>query len=112
MNPENPSTVFECDKSCGIECLNCRLSHGMYNTKARRLQMAFRANKNHVAIQDEKIRVAQRIKQRYEANLMGNRADLQALQYNVNSLVTELQDSPELLRDTRIKDSILKMKFE
>jgi hypothetical protein len=112
MNPENPSTVFECDRSCGIECLNCRLSLGMYHSKARKLQMAFRANINHVAIQEEKIRVAQRTKERFEANIKANKEDLKVLQDNVNRIVTMLQDSPELLRDTRIKDSILKMKFE
>jgi hypothetical protein len=112
MNPENPTTSFECDRSCGVECLNCRLSHEMYRSKAHKLQMAFRANMNHIAIQEEKMRVAQRIKERYEANVKGNREDLKALQDSVNRLVTKLQDSPELLRDTRIKDSILKMKFE
>jgi hypothetical protein len=74
--------------------------------------MAFRANINHVAIQEEKIRVAQRTKERFEANIKANKEDLKVLQDNVNRIVTMLQDSPELLRDTRIKDSILKMKFE
>ena len=84
----------------------------MYHSKARKLQMAFRANINHVAIQEEKIRVAQRTKERFEANIKANKEDLKVLQDNVNRIVTMLQDSPELLRDTRIKDSILKMKFE
>ena len=55
---------------------------------------------------------AQRIKERYEANLKGNREDLKALQDSINNLIIKLQDRPELLKDTRIKDSILKMKFE
>ena len=112
MNPENPSVVFECDKSCGLECLNCRLRHGQYESKAMKLKWSFKANLNHVNIQEEKIRTAQRIKERYEANIKGNREDLKVLQDNVNKLLSKLQDSPELLKDTRIKDNILKMKFE
>lgn len=112
MNPENPSVVFECDKGCGLECLNCRLRHGMYESKAMKLKWAFQANLKHLEIQQEKIRTAQRIKERYEANLKGNREDLKALQDSINNLIIKLQDRPELLKDTRIKDSILKMKFE
>lgn len=112
MNPESPSNVFECDKSCDNECLNCILYHADYDGKVKKLKWAFLANMKHLVIQEEKIRKAQRIKERYELNLKGNRDDLKILQDKVNKLIIKLQDKPELLKDTRIKDEILKMNFE
>jgi len=84
---DNESETKSCDEECS--CKGCiahrmRVAHilkefALIDDKWEKLANAHRANEKHVEFQNEKIRTAQRIKEKYEKHMKDNEEDAKEL---------------------------------